>query len=142
MDHTLALIILPMLKQLKETKHGAPGDMIEFDQTTNTSSQESFDFYKEGDQAAWDAGHKRWDGILDDIIWSFEQILDEDWDEQYWKTKPELDMNDYPEDEGKITFPVRWKVEGECDWAGRQKHSEKIQHGFDLFGKYYQNLWD
>ena len=24
MDHTLALIIVPMLKQLKETKHGAP----------------------------------------------------------------------------------------------------------------------
>ena len=25
MDHTLSLIIVPMLKQLKETKHGAPG---------------------------------------------------------------------------------------------------------------------
>jgi len=24
MDHTLALIIVPMLKQLKATKHGAP----------------------------------------------------------------------------------------------------------------------
>ena len=24
MDHTLAMIIVPMLKQLKETKHGAP----------------------------------------------------------------------------------------------------------------------
>lgn len=142
MDGTLALIILPMLKQLKETQHGAPGDMPEFSQTDNGSSQSSFEFYKEGDSAAWDAGHKRWEEILDKMIWSFEQRLDDNWDEKYWITHPVLDMDDYPEDEGKTCFPVRWKVKGECDWEGRQKHVEKMQEGFELFGKYYQNLWD
>ena len=29
MDHTLAMIIYPMLLQLKATKHGVPGDFAE-----------------------------------------------------------------------------------------------------------------
>jgi len=51
MDSTLALIILPMLKQLKETKHGSANveneDVPEYLRSTNNESYEqlSFDFY-------------------------------------------------------------------------------------------------
>ena len=142
MDHTLAMIILPMLKQLKATKHGSPGDMPEFSQVSYHSSQYCFDFYAEGDDAAWDAGHKRYEEILDKIIWSFEQILDDHWGDQYWSEKPEFDFDDYPEDEGKEVTPVRWKKEGKCDYEGLTKHQQRINEGLELFGKYYQSLWD
>jgi hypothetical protein len=141
MDHTLALIILPMLKQLKETKHGSPGDMPAFDQTSN-SAQGSFEFYAEGDDASWDEGHKQWEVILDEMIWAFEQLVADDWEDQYWKIKPELDMADYPEDEGKVTVPVRWKVKGECDWEGMRKHQERITAALTNFGRYFEGLWD
>ena len=50
MDHTLALIILPMLKQLKETKHGYPSHLNE----------------------------KEWDSILDEMIYAFDCKANQD----------------------------------------------------------------
>jgi hypothetical protein len=29
-----------------------------------------------------------------------------------------------------------------CDYEGMKKVEERIQNGFRLFGRYYQNLWD
>jgi hypothetical protein len=29
-----------------------------------------------------------------------------------------------------------------CDYEGMKQVEERIQNGFRLFGKYYQNLWD
>jgi hypothetical protein len=79
MDHTLALVILPMLKQLHADKHGAPNvddeDVPEKLKSTSAPPKES----------VWetDANHfKRWDYILDEMIWSFEHKLkDTDWEE-------------------------------------------------------------
>lgn len=105
MESTLAFIVLPMLKQLKAAKHGSPW-LPEFDQTSN-SAQYSFDFYKEGDDLAWEKGHEHWNQILDKMIWSFEQI-----------------NTDWEESEGYFKF------------------QERMQEGFELFGKYYRNLWD
>lgn len=130
-----------MLQQLKETKHGSPGDLPEFQQTSNQYSQRCFDFYSEGDDFAWEMGHKHWAQILDHMIWSFEQLLT-DWESQYWIQHPEIDLNDYPEDIGKMFTPVRWKVEGKCDWDARAKHQERINQGLKWFGEYYQGLWD
>lgn len=141
-DGTLALIILPMLKQLKETKHGSPGSMPAFAYTSD-STQLCFDFYEEDDELAWNTGHQQWTEILDEMIWTFEQLQpDCNWEEQYWKVHPELDLDDYPEDEGKESIPVRWKVEGECDWDGRAAHEQRIVEGLKNFGIYFQNLWD
>ena len=142
MNSTLAIIILPMLKQLKEKKHGAPGNMPSFGQTSNSSTQFCFEFYESHDDIAWVNGQMEWDTILDKMIWSFEQLQpDCDWEKQYTIIQPELDFTKYPEYEGKTSFPVRWKVEGKIDWDGRLKHENKIQEGMELFGKYFQNLW-
>lgn len=145
MDHTLALIILPMLKQLQATKHGAPGSMPAFNQTSNQSSQKCLEFYKEDDEPAWDEGHKQWTEIMDKMIWSFEQLLDENWDQQYWTQKPELDLDDLILKEGQDENgykEVKWKVEGKCDWKAREEHAHRIQEGLELFGKHFQDLWD
>jgi hypothetical protein len=108
MDHTLSYIILPMLKQLKETKHGAPNvddkDVPKELRSTSAPPKEK-EWYT-------DANHfKRWDWVLDEMIWSFEQKVAD--------TDPILDD------------PVEYK-----------KYYKRMQNGFKLFGKYYQNLWD
>ena len=64
LDHTLALIIIPCLKQLKREKHGTPGTDVE-------DGPEEFKEEK-------DFSSKRWEWILDEMIWSFENIVDED----------------------------------------------------------------
>ena len=145
MDHTLALIILPMLKQVKANKQGSPGSLLEFQQTSDQYPQLCFDFYADGNQDAWDAGHERWIEIMDKMIWSFEQVLDEDWEEQYWLVKPVIDWDDMASKDGfdeKGMKEIKWKVRGECDWKGRREHLQRIEEGLMLFGKYYQDLWD
>lgn len=155
MDNTLAMIILPMLKMLKENKHGSP--MVDNEDVPanlrceNNSSNETmqYDMFacEELDTLVWDSYHKKWEWVLDEIIWAFEQKVGDNWEEQYWIQKPELDLSDYSEDdaeeyEGTKCVPVRWKVEGVCDWEGRRRHQERIDNGLRLFGKYYEGLWD
>jgi hypothetical protein len=141
MDATLAIIILPMLKQLKATKHGSPHLPV-FDQTSN-SAQSCFDFYEEGDETAWEVGHAQWEVIMDEMIWAFEQLQpDCDWEAQYCSEPCELDMTEYPEDEGKTCVPVRWKTEGKYDWEGMRAHQARISAAMVQFGTYFESLWD
>lgn len=142
MDSTLAIIILPMLKQLQATKHGAPMSMDGFQQISD-SAQFCFDFYAEGDELAYEQGQAQWTSIMDEMVWTFEQLQpDYDWEDQYWIVHPEMDLTDHPEDAGKTSTPLRWKVKGECDWEARRLHGERIERGLELFGRYYINLWD
>jgi hypothetical protein len=137
---TIAIIALPILKQLKHTKQGAPQvedfDVPEHLRSTNASKKKN----------DWDTDSlffKRWDWVMNEMIWAMEQIQpDVDWEDQFWIVHPEIDFDDYPEDEGKEFTPVRWKVEGQCDYEGRQKYQERIDNGLRLFGVYFQNLWD
>ena len=65
MDHTLAPIILPMLKQLKETKHGAP--YVDPDDCPKDLRP------KEQNEYGTDDTHfARWDWALDEMIYAFD----------------------------------------------------------------------
>ena len=70
MDHTLALIILPMLKQLKATTHGAPA--VEFKDVPEElhPSQEEVNGLHHGETD--DNYFKRWDYVLDEMIYAFD----------------------------------------------------------------------
>jgi hypothetical protein len=138
MDNTLAYIVLPMLKQLKATKCGSPFvDDDDVPMEIRSTNAPPVQEYETDDNI-----HLRWAYVLDEMIFAFETILIDNWDEQFWKVHPEMDLTDHPEDKGQLTVPLRWKVEGECDWTGRQKMQDRITNGFRLFGKYYQGLWD
>lgn len=101
MDHTLAPIILPMLKQLKETSHGYPGNLTE----------------------------DKWNNILDEMIWAFEQKMKDHWEGEYYRF----------EDDPSATLGCKivWQ-----DDKGREAHQERMTNGFKLFGIYFENLWD
>ena len=134
MDATLAHIIVPMLKQLKATKHGAP--LVELEDVPEHLRSE-----KTNEYGVDDTHFERWDWVMDEMIFAFESKLIE-WEDQFWKRPPELDVTIYPEDADKNFIPLRWKDEGVCDWEGMREYGTRIQNGFLLFGKYYQGLWD
>jgi hypothetical protein len=146
MDHTLATVILPMLKQLKATKHGSA--MVD-DEDVPPHLQSAG--YKKSKKKTPRAGgrtispdvhaidsenddtiHERWDWVLSEEIWAFEQMLDDEkgegkfWDHSECRGLPWAD--DY--------------VSPKCDWDGLKAHQERMQNGFRLFGKYYLCHWD
>ena len=139
MDHTLAHIALPMLKKLKVAKHGSPfvDDEDVPDELKSTAAPP-----KENEWDTDDNFHKRWEWVMDEMIHAFEREVDEHWEDAFWKSSPEIDWTEHPEDEGKPTKPLRWAKRGECDWDGLQAENQRIQNGFRLFGKYYSGLWD
>lgn len=150
LDHSLAHIILPALIQLKHTKMGVPAEFAEVG-GAGYDSQDSFDFYQETHNEAFDIACKRWEEILDKMIWSFNQLVFDDWEKQYHHGTPEFDWiktdhqipnptNNKLED----TFQMVDKNPGEhwTDYEGMRKHEERIQEGLELFGKYYRHLWD
>ena len=66
LDITLAKIIVPALKKFKKEKHGYPGNLL--DETDETP-------YING---VPDAGEKKWNAMLDQMIEAFELCLDEE----------------------------------------------------------------
>ena len=124
MDHTLALIVLPMLKQLQETKHGSP--MV--DDEDVPEELRSTDELK--------LHHEQWEWILKEMIWTFEQKVNEDADRQFF---------DYGEDyqsNGKMPWQEGYVSNTKFDEEGYKAWQDRQTNGMRLFGKYYDGLWD
>ena len=125
-DQTLAHIILPMLKQLKEQKQGSPNvddeDVPENLRSTNAAPKEH----------PWDTDEhwfKRWDYVIDEMIWAFERHLEGD--DKFYDHSQVDDSEGFSEQISKI----------KVDYDGLNAWEERKQNGFRLFGKYYQCLW-
>ena len=144
MESTLAMIIVPMLKQLQETKHGAPlvddEDVPEHLRSTSAPPREN----------EWDVDGNhflRWDWVMDELIWTFTQLHpDTDWEDQY--RTGEYDLRSVPckwDEDGK---PTMYEMKdgpnhtAKIDHDGMTAHQARINNGLRLFGRYFQNLWD
>ena len=108
MDHTLAHVIHPMLVQLKATNHGYPSGLTE----------------------------KKWDDIMDEMIWAFEQKLRDNWEGDYYEYR-EMGPEESKDPNDLFSLKLVWE-----DPKGRAAHQKRMTNGFKLFGKYYENLWD
>lgn len=150
MCYTLAFIIYPMLIQLKAEKHGIPA---EFGETggENYHDQKSFPFYEETVDWAFEQRSKGWDDVLDKMIWSFSQLINDDWESKYHHGKHDTDWiesdithyNPVTKKHEKTYQMVDKNPDGHWyDVEGHRLHMDRIQEGLELFGKYYQNLWD
>ena len=138
MDHTLALIVLPMLKQLKETKHGAPYvDLKDVPKELQPKKQTK----KQKDNGETDSTHfERWDWVLDEMIFAFDSKVNDDWEDQFETGTSDLQLKKQEDGNSQmVEGPNHTKV---YDWEGRKAYQERISNGFRLFGKYYENLWD
>ena len=147
MDHTLADIVLPMLKQLKEKQHGA-GFVDDTDVPEELKSTAAPPKENEWDT---DANHfKRWDWVMNEMIFAFECKVDDSWQDAFREGEHDIlwvpvdaDGNEVPKGEHKYTEMRHGPNDTyKCDYEGMKKVEERIQNGFRLFGRYYQNLWD
>lgn len=131
MDHTLSHIVVPMLKQLQATKHGAPQvddeDVPEHLRSTSAPP-------KEHDYDVDDNHFKRWDWALGEMIWAFEQKLDDTGDDQFYT---------YPSEAEKVGKSFQEQLELlKVDREGLDLWQARKSNGYRLFGKYYEALWD
>lgn len=124
LDNTLALIILPGLKQLKATNHGF-AQVAEEDGPDHLRGPEN--------------DEERWNWVMDELIWAFTQIVEDypvdftsgtsDW---VWTT---TDLGLQRLDKGpNHTFTV--------DFDAQKQYNDRIDRALILFGKHYRNLWD
>ena len=142
MDHTLADIILPMLKQLQKDKHGSP-NVADEDVPMELQSWTS----PAKDEYDTDGHHfARWDYVLNEMIFAFECKVDDTWQEKF--SSGEHDMKSVPckwDENGKPTLYNFEKGPNDtykCDYEGMREVQKRITNGFRLFGRYYENLWD
>lgn len=157
MDNTLAYIILPMLKQLKATKHGSPYiDHEDIPEHLRLSEREEKVFNEgywnkelnateEEIKAASDKFHSQWNWVIDQMIWSFEQELGEDADYKNYYDPYLPGELEQEEQEGVVDslFDKKFRMKmGKFNNDKYKAYQERKQLGFTLFGKYYQALWD
>ncbi len=128
-DHTLALIIAPLLQKMKVDKQGGPNvndvDVPEHLRSTAASA-------KENDWDTDDNWHVRWDYVLDEMLWAMQQIASNTNGESQFYDHSEVD-----ETKGLIHRVNSIKI----DHEGLAAYQSRVQKGCELFGKYFQSLW-
>jgi hypothetical protein len=147
MDNTLAYIILPMLKQLQATKHGAPfvddEDVPEKLRSTNADPKEN----------EWDTDGNhflRWDWVLDEEIFAFSCLIDDSWEEEFHSGEHDtiwvpvdINGNEVSEEDAKLYHMENGPNNTyKCDYEGMKVVQTRITNGLRLFGKYFQAHWD
>jgi hypothetical protein len=118
MDNTLAMIIAPMLKQLRETTNAYPCDFPCLEV---------------------------WQITLDRMHYAFEACLNDYNSDKYHLTchggETHTITYEVEDDDGRRA--ERHIVRNErYDMELHELELNKIRHGFELFGKYYMSLWD
>ena len=150
MDHTLAEIILPMLKQLQATKHGSPQvdleDVPEHLRGTGHEKwedQKTFDFYHETNDNKdinYEALHTRWDWVLSEMIFAFERLNDDSWEDNFRSGEHDLQWTKLENGMSQMTRGPNDTYE--CNYEAIAEVHKRMDNGFRLFGKYYRGLWD
>ena len=138
---TLSVIITPMLRQLKDTKHGYP--YVDNEDVPEELHTHNGIYDPDTDDGKMEA---KWDYVLDEMIFAFDAVSrsdDEDWQHKYWSGVCDIRSKEVMID-GEPHFEA---FEGPnhtytCDTVGLKKEQERLNNGFRLFGKYFQSLWD
>jgi hypothetical protein len=139
MDHTIALIALPLLKKLKEKKQGSPHvddeDVPEHLRSTAAPPLTEEEQHCGSTDNNW---HDRWEWVLNEIIWGFENMIADDaGDRQFSADKDPAK----PSDEPGISFKEMMD-RTTYDFEAYKAFSDRVQNSMCLFGKYLQGMWD
>lgn len=137
-DHTLAKIIHPVLVKLQEVKHGSPHvddeDVPEHLRSTAAPP-------KENEWETDDNLHLRWEWVLAEMIWAFEALGNDEFEDQFYSGKSDWD---FVKIEGSTYYTMEHgpKHTFKVDEEGMKAAYARIANGTRLFGKYYRGLWD
>jgi len=135
-DQTIAMLIVPILHELRHSKQGysyiddedVPENIRSYNAPALTQEEICRGDYDE-------FAEKRWDWVLDEIIWTFEQHASDDWEEAYYSGEINLQVDS-----------LGYLVEGpnhtfKQDYEGIKAHRTRMENGRKLFAKYYVALW-
>ena len=136
-DWTIAQIAAPLLVQLQETKHGAPfvddEDVPEELRSTSCAPKEN----------EWDTDanwFKRWDYVLDEIIFAMQEVANDNENEPNMYEKiGDIVTEENPDGTFTVVSSGVKRIEEMVD-VNTQYH-ERVRNGCVLFGKYFMNLW-
>jgi hypothetical protein len=129
-DHSIALIAVPLLIQLKETKHGSPNvDDVDVPEHLRSSTAPA----KENEWDTDDNWHLRWDYVMGEMIYAMQEIANHNKGEEIFWDDSEVDE----------TKDIMERVQAmKLNRKGHDAYHDRIQKGCELFGKYFQSLWD
>jgi hypothetical protein len=126
MDATLALIIVPMLKQLKETSNSL-GNIHPDDCPPELRG--NFDIEVHDTHYS----PERWGWFMDELIWTFTQLDPHTNGESQFFNHSKVNKTDNINEQIKSI---------EVDHEGLIAYNARIDNGLRLFGKYARTLWD
>ena len=133
---------VPRLKHLRDNHIGFPAMLDAPEETERIGVMDSHSIApEEGNKESedyHDKQNKKWENILDKMIWSFEHLDDlvepiypDDYDRRQKKTTY---------DDGCVAYESL--DDRGADYGPITDHNKKVQEGLDLFAKHYQDLWD
>lgn len=136
-DWTIAQIAHPLLVQLKEKKQGAPcvddEDVPEHLRSYSCAPKEN----------VWDTDanwFKRWDYVLDEIIFAMQEVANDNENEPNMYEKiGDIVTEENPDGTFTVVSSGVKRIEEMVD-VNTQYH-ERVRNGCVLFGKYFMNLW-
>lgn len=145
-DQTLALIIHPTLLKLKEIKHGSPNvdneDVPEHLRYIRTKEEE-------WSGTTDDLWPDRWDYVLDEMIWAFNELKDGCEGEYAFNHNSDNLELIYTPNEDKTLYSIDFNYQKDpskpkywVDEEGKKAYHDRVSNGLRLFGKYYRALWD
>lgn len=136
-DWTIAQIVHPLLIQLQETKHGAP---LVDDEDVPEELRSTSCAPKENEWDTDDNHFKRWDWVLQEMIFAMQEIANDNENEpEMFKRVGEMVSEENPD--GTFTMVSSgFEIIPEMKEPNLQYH-ERIQNGCRLFGKYFTALW-
>lgn len=129
-DHTLAYVIAPVLKDLRNR------DSVPATDPSDGPPEYANDCeYSEA----------RWNWILEEMIWTFE-VYNTNWEDDFYSGKADWDFKEVPNTAHLPDGPMYEVVHGPdhtlvLDEQARKEHIERMERGTYLFGKYYGSLW-
>jgi hypothetical protein len=143
LDHTLALIILPSLKAVRDYKSGIP--YVDDEDVPVGLRSTSAPELTEEDMSFGrvDANlENRWKYVLNEMIHAFECTLDEDWDDQFHKGNIDHKLVEEVVGDNKLYRVERGPDHTHTfDIEAYKKAWARRMNGLRLFAKYYHALW-
>jgi hypothetical protein len=131
-DKVIAMVAAPIIKQLIETKQGAPFvDNDDVPEVLHMTQEDYLEFQEDG--SADGNFHKRFDFVLGEMYWALNEIANDCPEYLTYFDDSEVDENE----------PIMTQVKKvKLDKEGLNRYDKRMKNGLRLFGKYFQSLWD
>lgn len=150
-NSTLSDIILPLVKEIKREKKGVPC-VDDEDVPEELRTEEDLFSKCNRSNKEMEILIARWDYVLDEIIFAFEKLKEDRWEDEFHSghidfkfTPVDEEGNEIPEEEAEEAEFFRMdrgpNDTSSIDMEGLKAMDARIQNGTMLFGKYYRDLW-